>query len=130
MMSLPTPVDLSTVLRSDILDDGEKPQVAEKQTLNIGFVTHAFIVFHFRAFDELGLADKEKYFDLLLRLFVCLQTIHSKQSRLLLDMVLPGNCGLQAIPPHDPRSQFNPRLLPTRSSQPNATGVQPVYGCS
>ena len=73
---------------TDILDDG-LGLAEEKQVPSIGFVTQAFIVFHFRAFDELGLADEETYFNFLLRFFVCLQTLHSKQVMVLLNTV-PG----------------------------------------
>lgn len=71
---------------TDILDDG-KGQVDEKQTLNIGFVTHAFVLLFLVKYDELGLDDDTKYFDFLLRFFVCLQTIHSKQVATTLNTV-------------------------------------------
>lgn len=113
-MSIPRRMDLSSVLPPDILEDGKNPG-SVKQSVSVSFVTHAFIVFHFEKFDELGLADDKKYFDFLLRLFVCLQTIHSKQSQLVLDMLSPGNYSLPTIPQYDPCNQFNP----LGSFQPN-----------
>lgn len=120
-MSIPRRMDPSSVLPPDILEDGKNPG-SMKQNVSTGFVTHAFIVFHFEKFDELGLADDKKYFDFLLQFFVCLQTIHTKQSQLVMDMLSPGNCGLTMIPQYDPCNQFNPQTYnqnPLGSFQPN-----------
>ena len=113
-MSIPRRMDLSSVLPPDILEDGKNPG-SMKQSVSTSFVTHAFIVFHFEKFDELGLADDKKYFDFLLQFFVCLQTIHTKQSQLVMDMLSPGNYSLPPIPQYNPCNQFNP----LGSFQPN-----------
>ena len=70
----------------DILDDG-KSQAEEKQTLSASSITWLFVVFFLVKHEELE--DETKYFDFLLRFFVCLQTLHSKQVMVLLNTV-PG----------------------------------------
>ena len=71
---------------TDILDDG-KSQAEEKQTLSASSITWLFVVFFLVKHEELE--DEAKYFDFLLRFFVCLQTLHSKQVMVLLNTV-PG----------------------------------------